>query len=108
MNPLHKAEILNAVKVGPNTQQQREDVVYTLITTILYHFVGDTNALKERTHELIMNLQCLSLTYIRLYKDTFLSFLFKRDDFTMDFWKERFLVGLPSLFAERIRSRLRN
>lgn len=56
-----------------------------LITTILYYFVGDTNALKERTQELIMNLICLSRTHFRWSKDTFLSLLFQRDNLTLDF-----------------------
>lgn len=37
--------------------------MYTLITIILYHFVRDTNALKEKSQELIMNLRCLPLTH---------------------------------------------
>lgn len=48
-------KILSAIKIEPNTNQPKEDVVYTLIITILYHFV-DTNALKEKAQELIMNL----------------------------------------------------
>lgn len=65
-----------------------------LIPTILCHFVGHTNALKEWTQELVMNLRCPSLTHFRWYKDTFLSLLFQRDDSTLDFLKERFLTGL--------------
>lgn len=58
-----------------------------LIITILYYFVGDTNALKERTQELIMNLTCLSRTHFRRCKDTFLFLLFQRDNLTLDFKK---------------------
>lgn len=55
-----------------------------------------------------MNLKCLFLTYFRWYKDIFLSLLFQRNDSTLDFWKERFLVGLSFLFAKRVRTRLKN
>lgn len=57
-------EVLNSIHIDPNTSQHREDV-YTLITTNLYHFIGDTTTLKERTKELIMNLKCPSLTHVR-------------------------------------------
>lgn len=46
ITPLQKVEILSAIKLEPITQQHREDAVYSLITTILHHFVGDTKALK--------------------------------------------------------------
>lgn len=32
----------------------------------------------------------------------------QRYDFLSDFWKERFIAGLPPLFAEKIRTRLRD
>lgn len=31
-----------------------------------------------------------------------------RNDFNKAFWKERFIAGLPTVFAERIRTKLRN
>lgn len=71
--------------MDPTTQQHRVDIVYTLITITLYHFVGDTNVIKERTQELIMNLKYPSLTHFRWYKDIFLSLLFQRDDSILDF-----------------------
>lgn len=46
--------------------------------------------------------------HFRWYKDTFLSLLFQRDDSALDSSKYRFLAGLPPLFVERIRTRLRN
>lgn len=49
MTPLQKIEVLNLVSIDPNTTHPRDDVVYALITTILYHFIGDTATLKEMT-----------------------------------------------------------
>ncbi|KAL5752223.1 hypothetical protein ACOSP7_022411 [Xanthoceras sorbifolium] len=34
--------------------------------------------------------------------------MFVQKDSSMDFWKERFLAGLPTLFAKRVRTRIRN
>jgi len=42
-----------------------------------------------------------------LYKDVFLPNVFKRDDGLQDFWKERFIAGLPRLFGERFLNKLR-
>lgn len=49
MSPLQKAKILGALSMEPHSQEPKEDIVYTLITTILYHFVRNTNTLKEQT-----------------------------------------------------------
>lgn len=55
-----------------------------------------------------MNLKCPTLTHFRWYRDTFLSLLFQQDVSTLYFWKERFLAGLPSLFADKVRNKIRN
>ena len=44
---------------------------------------------------------------LRWYKDVFLTNVLKREDGLAVFWKERFIVGLPKLFGERILSKLR-
>jgi len=48
-----------------------------------------------------------SLIYYRWYKDVFLTNILKREDDMQNFWKERFVAGLPKLFRERILSKLR-
>lgn len=53
-----------------------------------------------------MNLRCPSLTHFRWYKDVFLSRIFLRPDSNHVLWKERFIAGLPSLFAKKVKSRL--
>ncbi|KAL5766157.1 hypothetical protein ACOSP7_016774 [Xanthoceras sorbifolium] len=49
-----------------------------------------------------------SVIHFRWYKSVFFSKVFQRKDSNMDFWKERFLAGLPALFAERVRTRIKN
>ena len=38
----------------------------------------------------------------------FLTKVFLRSDCNHSYWKERFLAGLPKLFAEKIRQKIRN
>jgi len=40
------------------------------------------------------------LTDYRWYKDVFLTNVLKREHGLQQFWKERFIVGLPKLFGE--------
>lgn len=65
LTPVEKFEVLGATKVDPNTNQIKEEAVYRLISTILFHFVGGTNAMNERTQDMIMNLKCLTLIHFR-------------------------------------------
>ncbi|KAL5846548.1 hypothetical protein ACOSQ3_010072 [Xanthoceras sorbifolium] len=43
-----------------------------------------------------------------IYKICLHFVVFQRKDSSMDFWKERFHAGLPTLFAERVRTRIKN
>ncbi|PIA28366.1 hypothetical protein AQUCO_07100032v1 [Aquilegia coerulea] len=106
-----KEEIYNSVKLEPSTSGQNvqsEDVVYTLIQTIIKHFIGNTMAAHERGKELLMNLKCPTLTHFRWYKDVFMAKITVRHDGNNNFWKEKFISGLPGLFAEKVKNRLRN
>jgi len=47
------------------------------------------------------------LSDYRWYKDVFLTNVLKREDGHQQFWKERFIAGLPKLFGECILNRLR-
>nr|KAJ0194629.1 hypothetical protein LSAT_V11C700382530 [Lactuca sativa] len=48
-----------------------------------------------------MNLHCRKLTDFRWYKDNYLVKVFSIPDCKESYWKERFIAGLPKLFAER-------
>lgn len=40
--------------------------------------------------------------------DIFLTKVMTRDDRNQSFWKKKFIVGLPNVFTERIKTKLRN
>ncbi|XP_057989067.1 uncharacterized protein LOC131172131 [Hevea brasiliensis] len=62
----------------------------------------------EGIEEQLINLRCPDLSHFKWYKDTFFSLIFVREDNQYDFWKEKFLSGLPSLFAERVKKQIRD
>lgn len=61
----------------------------------------------EQTTEQLMNLRCRDLSEFKWYKDVLLSAIYTREDSNQDFWKEKFISGLPLLFAKRVKERLR-
>ncbi|KAL5844041.1 hypothetical protein ACOSQ4_009999 [Xanthoceras sorbifolium] len=69
---------------------------------------GNTKEHISRVSEQLINLKCPSPSHFRWYKNVFFSKVFQRKDSSMDFWKERFHAGLPTLFAERVRTRIKN
>ena len=50
----------------------------------------------------------MKLKYFKWYKDMFITKYIPRDDCNNDYWKERFLSGLPPNFAEKVRSKIRD
>ncbi|XP_028059089.1 uncharacterized protein LOC114262873 [Camellia sinensis] len=115
------AEILSATKTtttipdrtpeNPNPDPidtEEEDAVYTLINTIVANFVGNTVGIADRNRELLMKLRCPTLSHFRWYKDVFLMKVMQRTDGSDEHWKAKFIDGLPHLFAERVRKRLRD
>ncbi|KAG5587259.1 hypothetical protein H5410_047693 [Solanum commersonii] len=88
--------------------QNREDAVYTLILTILEHFSGRFTNQYETIRSLLNGLKCRHLGEFRWYKDTYLSRVMELPENGLDFWKAKFIDGLPSLFAERVKKTLRN
>lgn len=55
-----------------------------------------------------MNLSCHTLSGFRWYKDVFLAELFSLEECNNDFWKEKFISGLPMLFTEKVREAIRS
>ncbi|KAG8634183.1 hypothetical protein MANES_17G018812v8, partial [Manihot esculenta] len=88
--------------------QQVPDVVNTLLYTIGLHFIGSVNMLIDRAQEQLINLRCPDLSHFKWYKDTFFSLVFIREDSNNSVWKEKFLAGLPALFAERVKDQIRS
>ncbi|KAH9734570.1 hypothetical protein KPL71_017422 [Citrus sinensis] len=84
-----------------------QDVVATLILTISLHFIGDPSHLRDKNNELLHNLRCRKLSEFQSYKTTFFTKLFLRDDANHITWKEKFLVGLPTLLGEKVRNSIK-
>jgi len=78
-----------------------------LIHTITLHFLGNPKEEQAAAKSVLFNLRCPTLLDYRWYKDVFLTNVLKREDGLQQFWKERFIAGLPRLFGERILSKLR-
>ena len=97
-----KLAIINSVK----TETNQEDAISTLIYYIIQNFVGDPNIFKKRSTNQLANLYCPTMSDYRWYKDTFLSKVTLREDGFAGFWKERFLTGLPKLFAKKVKLNL--
>ncbi|GJR72280.1 hypothetical protein Tco_0084645 [Tanacetum coccineum] len=104
--------ILNAKKTivktenNVQTETQIEDMTNTLIFAILKNFVGDPTAYQERNSVILLNLTCRKLSDFRWYTDVFLTKVMTRPDCREAYWKERFIAGLPRLFAEKVRNKL--
>jgi len=86
---------------------EEEAVAGLLIHTITLHFLGNPREDQAAPKSIFVNLRCPTLTDYRWYKDVFLTNALKREDDLQQFWKERFIAGLPKLFGERILSKLR-
>ncbi|XP_060177948.1 uncharacterized protein LOC132607888 [Lycium barbarum] len=114
----NRAQILNAVTIGTVLKMQgemqvaleeaMEDASATLIYSIAKHFIGEPKLFQDRSLELLNNLKCPKLEDFRLYKDMFLEKVMIREDCGNDFWKEKFISGLPSLFAEKVRTKIKD
>ncbi|KAM3198755.1 hypothetical protein P3L10_034506 [Capsicum annuum] len=89
-------------------QEAQEDACATLLYHIARHFVGEPKLFQDRSLEILNNLRCKNLVDFRWYKDTFLVKVMIRPDCNNDFWKERFISGLPPLFADKVQTKLKD
>ncbi|KAI5317836.1 hypothetical protein L3X38_037543 [Prunus dulcis] len=116
LTPESKIQISYAVKLNEDglsifdelIGQGIEDGVNTLFYTIIEHFIGTPSNTTSRIHDQLRNLRCPKLSDFRWYKDVFISRVMLRDDNNQPFWKEKFINGLPNLFAHKIRTTLSN
>ncbi|GAV56579.1 LOW QUALITY PROTEIN: zf-CCHC domain-containing protein, partial [Cephalotus follicularis] len=90
-----------------NNNEPIEDAVSTLIYNVVKYFVGDPTYLKDRTTYQLSNLKCRKLQDFRWYKDTFMTKVLTREDANQPYCKEKFITGLPTLFAEKIKTKYR-
>ncbi|KAG5571813.1 hypothetical protein H5410_061579 [Solanum commersonii] len=88
--------------------KNKQDIVYTLVLTILEHFSGRFTNKYETIRYLLNGLRCRHLGEFRWYKDTYLSQVMELPENGLGFWKAKFIDGLPSLFAKRVKKTLRD
>ncbi|KAG5585166.1 hypothetical protein H5410_045600 [Solanum commersonii] len=98
-----KAAVINA-----KLPLKEEDAVYTLVLTILEHFSGRFTNQYETVRSLLNGLRYRHLGEFRWYKDTYLSLVMELPKNGLEFWKAKFIDGLPPLFVERVKKTLRD
>ncbi|KAL4611228.1 hypothetical protein ACB092_08G107800 [Castanea dentata] len=82
------------------------DGVNTLVYTILKHFVGTPSNISSRISNYLNNLRCPIMSDYRWYQDVFTSRVMLKKDYTKPYWKERFIDGLPPIFAHKVKNEL--
>jgi hypothetical protein len=82
--------------------------VNTLIYTIIKHFVGTPSNITSQISDYLNNLRCPTMSDYRWYQDFFLSRVMVRSNSQKLYWKEKFVDGLPSLFAHKVKDELIN
>ena len=94
--------------VSEEVHPERDELIHkhdgtkVLIHSIGMYFVGNPSEELQSQNIILTNLRCPTLSDYRWYKDTFLTYVLKRDDCNSAFWKEKFISGLPTLFARKI------
>ena len=84
------------------------DRVNSLVLTIIRLFIGTPSNITSRIHDQLSNLKCPTMSDFRWYEDVFTSRVILREDSNKPYWKEKFIDGLPNLFAHKIRRRFKN
>ncbi|KAG5592754.1 hypothetical protein H5410_043268 [Solanum commersonii] len=105
LNQTQRDTVLMAVK--QEGDQITQNAVYTLVLNIIEHFSGRWSDNSETIRTLLQNLRCKTLTSFRYYKDVFLCRVMELPECNNTHWKSKFIDGLPTLFAERVRRSLR-
>ncbi|KAG7964133.1 hypothetical protein I3843_09G153500, partial [Carya illinoinensis] len=102
----------DGLPILPPEEDRREgtqgslDGVNTLIFTIVKHFVGTPSNITNRVSDYLNNLRCNKMSDYHWYKDVFMSCVMLRDDSQKPYWKEKFIDGLPRLFAIKVKDSL--
>ncbi|KAG5572776.1 hypothetical protein H5410_062542 [Solanum commersonii] len=86
------------------TNKNSDNTIADMITA---GFTGQLKDNSETIRTLLQNLRCKSLTSFRYYKDVFLCRVMELPECNSTHWKSKFIDGLPTLFAERVRRSLR-
>ena len=99
LTPIQRNKILTSVKIEVNEageEIQKPNILYTLIQSIVYHFIGTVSSNVESQRYLLQNLKCVSLAHFRWYKDIFLAKVMGRSDANSAYWKAKLLMAYSS------------
>ncbi|KAG5582689.1 hypothetical protein H5410_053316, partial [Solanum commersonii] len=105
LNQEQRDKVLLAVK--QEGEQFTQNAIYTLVLNIIEHFSRRWSDNSETIRTLLQNLRCKTLTSFRYYKDVFLCRVMELPECNSTHWKSKFIDGLPTLFAERVRKAIR-
>ncbi|XP_030974940.1 uncharacterized protein LOC115994806 [Quercus lobata] len=89
-------------EAGPSYQNPLDDEEVENIFDESANLSLQTKDKTARIHDQLFNLKCPTLSDFRWYKDVFITRVMLRDDCNSPLWKEKFINGLPSLFAYKI------
>ena len=78
------------------------DGVNSLVFTIIRYFISTPSNITSRIHDQLSNLKYPTMNDFRWYEDVFTSRFMLREDSNKPYWKEKFIDGLPNLFAHKI------
>ncbi|KAH9688135.1 hypothetical protein KPL70_015020 [Citrus sinensis] len=95
----------NAYKTQSGTSDMA--IAEILIAGFTGQLKSDPSHLRDKNAELLHNLRCRKLSDFQIYKTTFFTRLFLRDDANHTTWKEKFLAGLPTLLGEKVRNSIK-
>ncbi|KAG5573016.1 hypothetical protein H5410_062782 [Solanum commersonii] len=105
LNQEQRDRVLLVVK--QEGDQVTQNAVYTLVLNIIEHFSRRWSDNSETIRTLLQNLRCKTLTSFRYYKDVFLCRVMELPKCNSTHWKSKFIDGLPTIFAERVRKAIR-
>ncbi|XP_068667495.1 uncharacterized protein, partial [Aristolochia californica] len=105
LTPEQHHEIYNSKKVIKTKSGQaylgEDDAVYTLISCIVHHFIGHLTSTTDKGREVLQNFKCRTLSHFKWYKDVFITKVMQRPDANNEYWKAKYIDGLPTLFASK-------
>ncbi|CAN6967706.1 unnamed protein product, partial [Brassica rapa subsp. trilocularis] len=114
LDAITQESIINHVEIKQQEDEEGfmndievQNAVEVLIHTLTMHFIGNPKEELESKKIILTNLRCPTLGDFKWYKDVFITNIFQRNDCNQAFWKERFISGLPSFFAERVIGKLK-
>ena len=78
----------------------------TLIYITPKHFAGIQSNISSQVSDLLKNLRSPTASNFRWYQDVFISRVMLRKECHKPYWKEKFIDGLPPIFAHKVKQAL--